>query len=160
MSTTMTDTTVRIRSLAPGDLDEVVRIDALHTGEEKPEYWSEKLISFLGAGKGHVGLAAEATPHKAGTPLAGYLLGETRAFEFGSMKCGWIFAVGVNPEAARRGVATLLLEEARRQFLAAGVLTVRTMVRRNDVPVLSFFRSGGFVGGPFVQLEQRLEEES
>ena len=34
------------------------------------------------------------------------------------------------------------------------------MVRRNDVPVLSFFRARGFVGGPFVQLERDAEEES
>ena len=27
------------------------------------------------------------------------------------------------------------------------------MVRRNNVPVLTFFRTNGFVGGPYVQLE-------
>jgi hypothetical protein len=27
------------------------------------------------------------------------------------------------------------------------------MVRRNDVPVLTFFRTNGFAGGPYVQLE-------
>jgi hypothetical protein len=27
------------------------------------------------------------------------------------------------------------------------------MVRRADVPVLAFFRSSGFAGGPYVQLE-------
>ena len=31
------------------------------------------------------------------------------------------------------------------------------MVRRADVPVLSFFRAGGFVGGPYAQLELELE---
>ena len=30
------------------------------------------------------------------------------------------------------------------------------MMRRNDVPVLSFFRSQGFAGGPYVQLELEL----
>ena len=29
-------------------------------------------------------------------------------------------------------------------------------VRRNDIPVLSFFRSHGFVGGSFAQLEEAL----
>jgi hypothetical protein len=33
------------------------------------------------------------------------------------------------------------------------VARVRTMVRRADVPVLSFFRSNGFFAGSFVQLE-------
>jgi len=30
---------------------------------------------------------------------------------------------------------------------------VRTMVRRNNVPVLTFFRTNGFAAGPYVQLE-------
>jgi hypothetical protein len=33
------------------------------------------------------------------------------------------------------------------------------MVGRNNVPVLSFFRANGFVGGSFVQLELDLEGE-
>jgi hypothetical protein len=35
---------------------------------------------------------------------------------------------------------------------------VRTMVRRNDVPLLAFFRANGFSGGAFVQLERPLDE--
>jgi ribosomal protein S18 acetylase RimI-like enzyme len=50
-------------------------------------------------------------------------------------------------------VASALLAEACRAFRAAGVTRVRTMVRRNDVPVLAFFRSSGFSGGSYVQLE-------
>jgi hypothetical protein len=30
------------------------------------------------------------------------------------------------------------------------------MVRRNDVSLLAFFRSNGFVGGTFTQLERAL----
>jgi ribosomal protein S18 acetylase RimI-like enzyme len=159
MSATMAETAIRIRSLAKKDLDEVVRIDALHTGEAKREYWQERLRGFLTAGKGRVGLAAEEKGPD-GARLAGYVLGEIRAFEFGSMKCGWIFAVGVDPENLRNGVASCLLEEACRRFGAEGVGTIRTMVGRNDVPVLSFFRSRGFVGGPFVQLEHLIEDQS
>jgi len=33
------------------------------------------------------------------------------------------------------------------------------MVRRNDVPVLSFFRTNRFRGGSFVQLERSLQED-
>jgi hypothetical protein len=39
---------------------------------------------------------------------------------------------------------------------ASGITTIRTMVRRNDVPVLTFFRTNGFAGGPYVQLELTL----
>jgi len=141
---------LRIRALSRADLAGVTRIDAHHTGARKPAYWRRVLAEFLGRRAGHVrvGLAAEAEGR-----LAGYLLGEVRAFEFGSGPCGWIFAVGVDPARLRLGVASALLAEACRAFRAAGVSQVRTMVRRNDVPVLAFFRSSGFSGGSYVQLE-------
>jgi hypothetical protein len=34
------------------------------------------------------------------------------------------------------------------------------MVQRADVPVLSFFRANGFVGGSFVQMELDLPDPS
>ena len=146
---------VRVRDLAEADLDDVVRIDGLHTGERKPDYWRGVLRGFLEADpqRVRVGLAAGAAG-----PMVGYLLGEVRAFEFGSEPCGWIFAVGVDPALARGRVASGLLAEACRRFQRAGVTRVRTMVLRNNVPVLSFFRSKGFVAGRFVQLELDLEE--
>jgi ribosomal protein S18 acetylase RimI-like enzyme len=147
---------VAIRELRQQDLPEVIRIDALQTGEGKPDYWERIFRDFL-EGEGEplrVGLCAEG-----GEGLVGYLLGEVRAFEFGSDTCGWIFAVGVDPGHLRKSVATGLLALACRRFKAAGIQTVRTMVGRNNVPVLSFFRANGFVGGSFVQLELDLEGE-
>ncbi len=149
--------TVAIRELRGEDLPEVVRIDTLHTGTAKPEYWKRVFRDFL-EGEGQpvrVGLCAAG---KEG--LLGYVLGEVRAFEFGSDTCGWIFAVGVDPGHLRRSVATALLHVACRRFKDSGIRTVRTMVGRSNVPVLSFFRANGFVGGSFVQLELDLEEEA
>lgn len=135
------------------DLARVIRIDAQHTGQSKRAYWRGIFRDFLARRRGvtRVGLAAEDW-----TGVVGYLFGEVRAFEFGSEPCGWVFAVGVDPAHARRGIASRLLDEARRRFRQSGVGTVRTMVRRDDVPVLSFFRSSGFVGGRFVEMESDL----
>ena len=147
----MPDTAHRIREIADADVREFVRIDGLRTGLPKAAYWKKVLAGRTG----WVGIAAAGR----GEPLSGYLIGEVRAFEFGSEPCGWIFAVAVDPACSREGVATALLDEACRRFRAAGVERVRTMVRRTDVPFLSFFRARGFVGGPFVQLERELEVE-
>jgi len=146
---------VRVRDLAGDDLDDVVRIDALHTGERKPAYWRDVLRDFLGGDprRSRVGLAVDGAGR-----MVGYLLGEVRAFEFGSEPCGWIFAVAVDPELERGRVGSRLLAEGCRRFRRAGVDRVRTMVLRNNVPVLSFFRTNGFVAGRFVQLELDLEE--
>jgi ribosomal protein S18 acetylase RimI-like enzyme len=147
---------VRIRPLARGDLPEVARIDAHHTGLEKPRYWRRIFNALLQPPDDviRIGLAAEAD-----TGLAGYLIGEIRAFEFGSEPCGWIFAVGIDPRHLRGSVGSMLIQEATTRFRAAGVSRVRTMVRRNDVPVLSFFRTNGFAGGPYVQLEIDLDDQ-
>ncbi len=145
------DATIRIRPLARGDLAAVSRLEATHTGgSEKRAFWRRLFAEFLATpgSRRHVGLAAEGAGG-----LVGYLLGDVRALEFGSEPCGWIFAIGVDPAALRQGVGRALLDGARARFRAAGVSRVRTMVRRNDIPVLAFFRAGGFAGGPYVQLE-------
>lgn len=145
---------LHVRELRPEDRDDVIRIHALHTGQPRPEYWERVFRDYLSGETGaHVGVAAERDGR-----FVGYVLGEVRAFEFGSEACGWIFAVGVEPGHTRIGIASGLLEEACRRFQAAGVSRVRTMVQRTDVPVLAFFRANGFVGGSFVQLELELEE--
>lgn len=149
-----TPSVLRVRELRPGDLPSVTRLDALHTGVGKRAYWRRVFNGFLAPrGAKRIGLAA-----LDGSRLVGYLLGEVRAFEFGSEECGWVFSVGVDPALGRRGVASRLLAEACRRFRAARVTQVRTMVRRTDVPVLAFFRANGFRGGPFVQLELDLQE--
>jgi ribosomal protein S18 acetylase RimI-like enzyme len=143
----------RLRPLVRRDLDEIVRIDAIHTGEAKRAYWQQILRDFIGPrARGCVALGAER-----GRSLVGFLLADIRAFEFGSEPCGWILEVGVDPRNVRAGVATALLEEACRRLRAEGVATIRTMVRRNNVPVLTFFRTNGFAGGPYVQLELSAE---
>jgi GNAT superfamily N-acetyltransferase len=140
----------RIRPLTRRDLGDVVRLDAIHTGAAQRAYWSTLFREVLapGASRQRVGLAAEVDGD-----LVGFLFGDVRAFEFGSEPCGWILEVGVDPRHARQGIASALLAEGVRRLRATGVSTVRTMVRRNDVPVLTFFRTNGFAAGPYVQLE-------
>lgn len=127
-----------------------MRIDATLTGATQETYWKRIFREALAprSDRMRIALAAEV-----GGSLAGFLFGDVRAFEFGSEPCGWILEVGVDPRYARRGIGTALLQEACRRFRADGIPTIRTMVRRNDVPVLTFFRTNGFAGGPYVQLE-------
>ena len=148
---------VTIRELVPGDLDRVVAIDALHRGRAVPGYWTGVRDEFLARDRRRLRVAVGA--ESAGR-LVGYLFGEVRAFEFGSEPCGWVFAVGVDPEVAREGIASRLLSAACARFRRAGIGRIRTMVRRADVPVLSFFRAHGFAAGEFTQLELELPQEA
>lgn len=151
MSTTRTPA---LRAIRPDDAPALSRIDAAHTGESKPAWWDEVVKRHARRGPGgssRVGIVAAE-----GERVVGYVLGQVRAFEFGSEPCGWIYAVGVHPSRLRAGIARTLLAEATARFEAMGVKLVRTMVRRDDVPVLTLFRTEGFVAGPFVELEKPL----
>lgn len=149
-------TGLRVRDLALDDFDAVVRIDAAHTRERDDASWRRVFPIYVGR---NVPLAF-AIGADVGDGLAGYLFGEVRAVEFGADPAGWVFSVGVDPTRQRQGIARALLAEAKRRFALSGVRHVRTMVKRNDVAILSFFRSAGFVGGPFVQLEVDLREDA
>jgi ribosomal protein S18 acetylase RimI-like enzyme len=157
MSAVAAERAVRLRRLVPDDLDRVVAIDASHRGAAVPGYWREVRDAFLSRARDRVRVALGA---EVDGELVGFLFGESRAFEFGSESCGWIFAVGVACGHQRSGIASALLGEACRHFQRAGIATVRTMIRRSDVPVLAFFRAHGFAAGEFTQLELDLGEET
>jgi len=141
-----------IREVTPGDVEGIVAIDAQRTGTPKLRYWKAILKQYVRRESGRVALIAD----REEGPIQGFLFGEVRAWEFGSERCGWIFSVAVRPEAERSGLATRLCEDAIRRFGAMGVGLVRTMVKRNDIPMLSLFRSLGFSAGPFSEMQLAL----
>lgn len=142
-----------IRKIKPEDIDALMRIDAVHSGESKPEYWQARLKPFVDRSKKRVMLGYVAVAEKR---VIGYVLAEGRAWEFGSPLCGWIFAIGVDPDCGRKGVGLALCREVCLKFKSLGIKTVRTMVRKDGVDVLSFFRASGFRAGPFIELELEL----
>jgi ribosomal protein S18 acetylase RimI-like enzyme len=143
-----------LREARTGDLAGIVNLDAERSGERKTAWWRALLDEYVqgGARRGRVALVAA----DAEGSVRGYLFGEVRAWEFGSERCGWIFSVAVCPTLERGGLATALCQEAAARFEALGVDLVRTMVRRNDVPMLALFRSMGYRAGPFSELECRI----
>lgn len=151
-------TAPRIRAIRSGDANAIAAIDAAHTGVLKKRWWRDVVARHTGSGRGggpRVGLVAVEGPK--GT-VVGYAMGRVRSFEFGSEPCGWIVALGVHPRMLRSGVAGRLFDEACRRFARQGINLVRTMVRRDDVGVLTFFRNQGFVAGPYVELELSIPE--
>ena len=89
MTAAGSETAVDIQLLSGAHVAAVSRIDALHTGAEKRDYWDRIFTRFLAHDDPErigIGTFVEGTLH-------GYLFGEVRAFEFGSDPCGWIFAL-------------------------------------------------------------------
>ncbi len=143
---------VRIRAARPADLAAVVALDAEDTGVTKPAYWKSRFEWYAGRHPDRFFLVAERQQE-----MLGFIVGEIRAWEFGSPPSGWIFAIGVAQSARLHGLGTMLFEEMCVRFRKAGVQQVRTMLAKDDRLIMSFFRSLGMMAGPFIQLEKGLE---
>jgi len=147
------DEPVVIRRATAADMPGVIALDEAVTGLRKPEYWRE-VFGRYGAARREQGsfLVAEAAGR-----IEGFIVGEVRAWEFGSPPCGWIFAVQVRAARREQGLGSQLFDAVCESFRAAGVDRVRTMLARDDTVIHAFFRSQGMTAGPFIQLEMRLD---
>ncbi len=139
-----------IRVAEPADIEAVSGLDGRITGLAKPDYWRASFANFSGRPDGYF-LIAEVDGR-----FCGFIIGEVRAWEFGSPPCGWIFAIGVDPDQRLRKVGSRLFTALCQRLGENGVKTVRTMLGRDDALNMSFFRSQGMMGGPFIQLEMPL----
>jgi len=152
--TAKAETTVEVRRVRAADMANVIALDAHVTKLVKPDYWTDVFKRY---GKQRLEerffLVAE-TPDKR---LAGFIIGEVRAWEFGSTPCGWVFALSVEPDVRLAGTGSALLDAISAEFKTAGVSKMRTMVARDAQLPMLFFRSEGMMAGPYIQLEKDLE---
>jgi GNAT superfamily N-acetyltransferase len=135
----------------------VSALDRRITGVAKAPYWRDVFARY---GKRRLRerffLVAETTASGSAKPLLGFIIGEVRAWEFGSAPCGWIFALSVEQGVRLHGVGEALLDAISAEFAKSGVTKVRTMVARDDRLPMLFFRGVGMAAGPYIQLEKDL----
>jgi len=139
-----------IRTAKISDIAAVDRLDYSITGISKLDYWTE-IFDMYGKRKDGFFLVAEAKGK-----VIGFIIGEVRAWEFGSRPCGWVFALGTDPNNRLNRVGSRLFSAMCDCLEKAGVDKVRTMLARSDELNMAFFRSQGMMGGSFVQLEMPL----
>lgn len=144
---------INIRAALEADVPKVVALDAGITGNRKPDYWVD-MFERYGKRKDRFFLVADGTDDK----LIGFIIGEVRAWEFGSPPSGWIFALGVDPNIRLGGIGSKLYEAMCDCLKSTGVDIVRTMLARTDELNMAFFRSQGMMGGSFIQLEMPLKD--
>jgi len=146
-----TNSGLTVRNSAASDVPSVVGLDARITGLNKADYWAD-MYERYGKRDDRYFLIAEDPEGK----LVGFIIGEVRAWEFGSPPSGWVFALGVDPDTRLMKVGSTLFDSICRCLKQSGVDTVRTMLARDDELNMAFFRSQGMMGGPFIQLEMGL----
>ena len=147
----MTDHTT-IRKAVLDDFDAVIELDLEGIMEDKPTYWQDIFDRYVKTGRddGYF-LVAEISGE-----VVGFIVGEVRAWEFGSPPCGWVFALSVSPKSREKGIGQLMMKEMCQRLEQAGVTTVRTMVDRENKLTLSFFRSQGLRTGRYIELEKAI----
>ncbi len=155
---TTTDPAVRVRRVQAADIPHVIGLDTRVTRLAKTEYWNDVFRRY-GKQRLHERffLVAENRTGKAKPRVLGFIIGEIRAWEFGSTPCGWVFALSVEPEMRLHNVGSALLDAISREFKKAGVGKMRTMVARDGRLPMLFFRSEGMMAGPYIQLEKDLD---
>ncbi len=146
---------VVVRGAKAADISAITQLDRRITGLAKPEYW-EDMFERYGNRKNRFFLVAEGE----GESVVGFIIGEIRAWEFGSPPTGWIFAMAVDPAVRLRKIGSRLFEAITARLAENGADTVRTMLTHEDQLNMAFFRSLGMMGGPFIQLEMPLQRAS
>jgi len=147
-----------IRAAAVADLNAIVALDELVTGVAKADYWRDIFDRYkTRRSKERFFLIAVSKDVVTDGALLGFIVGEVRAWEFGSEPCGWVFAFSVDPDTRQQGIGEQLFEAISDKFRSLGIKVMRTMVARENQLHMAFFRSEGMTGGPFIQLEKELD---
>jgi ribosomal protein S18 acetylase RimI-like enzyme len=141
---------INIRNAKASDLDAIIALDE-QGQENKKGYWQGILEHYIQGRTDRVFLVAE----KDGS-LVGFIVGEVRAWEFGSPPCGWVFALSVSRTVREMGIGQSMFEEICNRLKQAGVTTIRTMVDLDNKLTLSFFRSLGMCTGRYIELEKQI----
>src|SRR6266536_1726636 len=95
---------ITIRAVRRPDLEPIIALDARVTGLEKRDYWRSVYRRY-----GEGALERQFLVAESGGEVVGFVIGEVRDWEFGSARCGWVFAIDVSPEARLRSTGARLL---------------------------------------------------
>ena len=129
-----------VRSMAPGDLDAIVAIDAKLTGRDRRPYYEAKLEEVIGETGVRVSLIAEAD----GRPV-GYIMARVDDGEFGRAEpTAVIDTIGVEPGHGHHGIGAALLSQLMVNLDALHVEALRTTVAWNNFSLLGFLNRSGF----------------
>ncbi|MDA1297221.1 MAG: N-acetyltransferase [Chloroflexi bacterium] len=149
---------VTIRPMRSDDADEVRRLDQLILGDDRSSTWDQQVTRFIELSD------YGALPHPSlgcfvalrNNMLAGFLLAEVQAGEYGLPRGMWVVAVGVHPDERRQGIGRMLVEQLQAQCAERGIDSIYAVLRPEDARDMTFLASCGLSASPITVLGQHI----
>ncbi|MEJ8836856.1 GNAT family N-acetyltransferase [Ramlibacter sp. AN1133] len=131
---------VEIRPMAPGDLNEILRIDRAVTGRDRRGHIEALLAEAMEASRTRVSLVG-----RLDGAIVGFVMARADVGDFGRTDpVAVLDTIGVDPEYARRGIGRALLAQLFDNVSQLQVERVETIARVADLELLGFFQGVGF----------------
>lgn len=141
---------VRIRQLAPGDLDAIVAIDKAVAGRSRRGFYEKRLAHLAREPSAFVALAAERDGR-----LVGFVFARVYEGEFGGeVPEAALDAIGIAPESRRSGLGRRLIEAMSAAMRIHGIKDISTQADWTDTALTGFFAGVKFVLAPRIVLER------
>ncbi len=138
---------VLVRLLKEEDFDAIVKIDTQITGEDKSDYYKQKLSELTS--KMGTSLVAEMN-HK----IVGFLLADLFYGEYGIPSTNaFVDTIGVSPDSKGSGIGYALMDQLKMNLKAANAEKIYTLVDWSDLNLIKFFQKSGFIPSERVSLE-------
>ena len=144
---------VSVRMIRKSDLDGVVAIDKLITGQDRREYYQRKLGHAVdNSSNVNASVVAEV-----GGKLVGFMMGDVFFGEYGIPDASAnIDTIGVHPDFQKHGVASDLMDQFLMNMKAANVKKIYTLVNWSDFALEAFFSRHKFQPSKRISLELQL----
>ncbi len=144
---------IEVRTLAPTDLDWMVRIDKEWSGSGRRGYYEVKLAEAVRDTSVRISLAALVD----GTP-AGFLMGRVYYGEFGVPEpVAQLDTIVVARAFTGKHVAEALLRQLKLNLRGLRIERLQTQVEWDQLNLLGFFQHAGFKPAPRLCLELEVE---
>jgi ribosomal protein S18 acetylase RimI-like enzyme len=148
---------VKVRAIRPDDVEALIQIDGLISGEKKAGFWRGMLGAYLAE---EADARSELSPElcqiaEVGGQVVGFMIGDIQSYQFGIPRCGRIVTIGVHPDHRRRDIGTHLIQAMFEVFRRFRVPVIQCLVRPND-PLRTFFGANGFLETEFFAMERPL----
>ncbi|HTK70433.1 MAG TPA: GNAT family N-acetyltransferase [Candidatus Eisenbacteria bacterium] len=148
---TSTASDIRIRPLSELDISRIVSIDERLTGVYRPEVWERRVGYYLRRDPESCPVA------EFEDKVVGFMFSDVRGGEFGLEETtGWIERFGVDPDYQGRSIGRRLFEAVKTHMVQNEVITIRTLVDKNDSDLAAFLRAVGFDNASLQALELRV----